>query len=313
MNKQFDLREYVNTVVELERDNRTLANSIGQLKQRRSHLGEKRSIPNPPCKEVIEKPAGDDEIPFGVVLIVLGFLAVIFFKWFLWGLLSWVGIVLLIAGILVGGLLIEIGISNDKEADERYQKEVNRAERNYKINTYNYQSYIATCKRDIANEKAMIPTVESDIRALIKQYNDTSNLLKQYYDLNVIHPSYRNLSAMAMFSQYLNTGRCTVLEGHEGCYNLYEAEKRQNMIITQLDRVLSKLDSIQENQYELFHALQISNNNIAQLTQYSRNVANHAQAMQQHLAAVECQTEQANRIQQATQDYMITRDLWNSI
>ena len=38
-----------------------------------------------------------------------------------------------------------------------------------------------------------------------------------------------------MFDEYLQSGRCYTLEGHEGAYNLYEEEKFKEIILTKLD------------------------------------------------------------------------------
>ena len=59
--------------------------------------------------------------------------------------------------------------------------------------------------------------------------------------------------------EYLQSGRCSELTGHEGAYNLYESESRQNRIISDLGRALSLLEQIRDSQAELYDAIQESN------------------------------------------------------
>ena len=86
----------------------------------------------------------------------------------------------------------------------------------------------------------------------VRSFNDAlKQNLSKLYALNVIHPKYRSLVPVSMFCEYVETGRCSELTGHEGAYNIYEAELRQNVIIDQLDSIKDKLDDVKKNQYYL--------------------------------------------------------------
>ncbi len=90
--------------------------------------------------------------------------------------------------------------------------------------------------------------------------------LNEYYSKNIIYPKYqRNIVALCQFYEYLDSGRCSSLEGHEGAYNIYEMELRQNIIISKLDTVISRLDSIQKNQYYLYQEISKCNSNVEAL------------------------------------------------
>lgn len=90
-------------------------------------------------------------------------------------------------------------------------------------------------------------------------YNDTKNLLQMYYDKNIIFPKYRNFVAISSFYEYFCSGRCVQLEGHEGAYNIFENEIRQNTIIAKLDEAIARLEAIERNQYLLYEAIKESN------------------------------------------------------
>lgn len=307
MEKNFDLRQYVNTVVELERDLRTMNISIGNLKKQRSQLGHKVNL-TAPVEYVIQEPEYNRAGDVSAIGIAIGLVAI--------GICSYkisayhgAAVFLLFLFAITACIVLAVRFGRKKADKERYKSLVKFNKEDYLQRWNNYQSQLTYYNNKFEKETQMITVVESDIAALTKKYNDTLDLLNKYYDLNVIYPSYRNIATMAMFAQYLNTGRCSKLEGHEGCYNLYESEKRQDLIITQLDTVLQKLDQIRDNQYELMTTLETSNKNIEQLTSYSRDALDEAKAAKEHLKAIEWQTEQSNRTNQATQRYILTRDL----
>lgn len=79
--------------------------------------------------------------------------------------------------------------------------------------------------------------------------------LQKLYDMDIIYPKYRNFVAVAQLYEYLESGRCTTLEGYEGAYNLYEAELRQSIIINQLDKIIQTLEEIRDVQYAIYQAI----------------------------------------------------------
>lgn len=87
---------------------------------------------------------------------------------------------------------------------------------------------------------------------MVSLLNQTEKILKFYYDKDIIYPKYRGLIPVTSFCDYLKSGVCDTLEGHEGCYNKYDVEVRLDMIIYQLDEVLSELEDIKENQFTLY-------------------------------------------------------------
>lgn len=112
--------------------------------------------------------------------------------------------------------------------------------------------------------------------AKIAQYRKQENLfaqniascqsaLNQLYSLDIIFPKYRNLIAISQFYEYYMSGRCTQLEGHEGAYNIFESELRQNVIIAQLNDVLANLEEIKRTQYMIYEAIQESNRILSQI------------------------------------------------
>lgn len=111
----------------------------------------------------------------------------------------------------------------------------------------------------VSKEKRQIAQLQDQEIAIRSRISQTSNTLSRLYSLNVVYPKYRNLVAIVTMHEYLQSGRCSELTGHEGAYNLYESESRQNRIISDLGRALSLLEQIRDSQAELYDAIQESN------------------------------------------------------
>ena len=75
------------------------------------------------------------------------------------------------------------------------------------------------------------------------------------YDLNIIYSKYRTFEAVTQFLEYLKSGRCSELEGTYVCYNLYEDELKTGTIISNLESINNKMDSVLKNQRELYDAV----------------------------------------------------------
>ena len=85
------------------------------------------------------------------------------------------------------------------------------------------------------------------------------------YNLDIVFMKYRNPVAISSFYEYLMSGRCTVLEGVDGAYNIYETESRLNQITTQLDQVIDSLESIKQNQFVIYSEIQEMNMSLQSL------------------------------------------------
>ena len=98
-----------------------------------------------------------------------------------------------------------------------------------------------------------------EIAVLEEHLADTRRTLERLYSNDWIYGKYRNLVAMTTMYEYFITGRCSELAGPDGAYNLYEQETRQNVIISQLDRIGSQLEDIKANQYLLYTEVKKTN------------------------------------------------------
>lgn len=88
---------------------------------------------------------------------------------------------------------------------------------------------------------------------------ETENILKTIYSKNIIHSKYRDFVAVSQIYEYIDTGRCSELEGPNGAYNLFESELRQNLIIGKLDVIIEQLDQLNRTMSYISNSIDYSN------------------------------------------------------
>ena len=148
-------------------------------------------------------------------------------------------IICVVVGFLVG-LFWGSSIDGKKESRERAEKESEVKSRNEKVS------------KEVDKKNSLIVFSSKQFDVTLKQ---TQTELEILYSLNFIYPKYRNFVAIASIYEYLDSGRCTSLEGADGAYNLYEMELRLDKIITGIDRIIYSLEAIKNNQYYLYSAI----------------------------------------------------------
>ncbi len=127
-------------------------------------------------------------------------------------------------------------------------------QRNNRISLQNEQILSENKEMEIYNERK-INILITELEKAKKFYNETKNVLNEYYSYDIIYKKYRNLPAVSAFHEYLTSKQCYELEGHEGAYVRYEFDLKMGTILSKLDEIIDKLDSIKENQRMLYDAI----------------------------------------------------------
>ena len=136
----------------------------------------------------------------------------------------------------------------------------------------------------IAGENVQKQIIQSRIDNIEYQKNQTRSALDKLYAVEIVYPKYHALVPIVMFCEYLESGRCEGLEGHEGAYNIYENELRQNIIIAKLDVVVNQLEQIKQNQYMLADAIERGNHQIEKLCNATMESAARLENIQKNQA-----------------------------
>lgn len=158
-----------------------------------------------------------------------------------------------IIGYIVCFIIMLIGVVCGKDENKEEQKAYPQ-----KLDAFHNRQ--ASRKKLIERKRESLKTtIPQKILECENNYRKTKKLLQDYYDLGFIYPKYRSLVPMCTIYEYLESGRCFSLLGHEGAYNLYESELRMNTIIGKLDDIIYRLDEISANQRLLAREIKRSN------------------------------------------------------
>ena len=111
----------------------------------------------------------------------------------------------------------------------------------------------------------------------------TNEILNRLYALNILHPDYRNIVAVCSLCQYLDSERCYSLKGYDGAYNIYEQEKRMDIIITKLVDIIANLKQIQRNQQMIYNAIVSAHTAVSGVMQEIRSDLKKNQAINQEI------------------------------
>lgn len=140
-----------------------------------------------------------------------------------------------------------------------------KAQENYNSALENYQNAISCPYEFLTPENAAYSLVQEEVACaeeLLKKLYIARNDLYAY---GIVFEKYRNLVAISSIYEYLASGRCMSLDGHEGAYNIYESEIRMDRVVSRLDLVIDSLEKIQQNQYMIYSAIQNVNSQLATL------------------------------------------------
>lgn len=240
-----DLEKYIYSVERLEREKYSLEGTINQIDAKINRLCARTQVfrSRNPISEEETKMSGASVIVILACIgwAIFGIYSISIAPKFFWELFF----VFIVPAVAIVAYILfnyfqgkKVFNYNERVINEQYNEEQKRARQQDEYN------------RQIAK------TYEQARNRLYQTYVKTCNLLRNMYGMGIIYEKYQyDLVAICMFAEYFKSGRCTTFEGHEGAYNLFEHEKRMNIIIGKLDEIITRLDRIEQNQYGLFMAL----------------------------------------------------------
>ena len=126
--------------------------------------------------------------------------------------------------------------------------------------------------------------ISEEINTILEKYKEMYSLRQEYYSIGKIYEKYRNLPALSMICEYLESGRCERLEGADGAYNLYESELRANIIIDKLDTVIEKLEEIKRAQYLLCSMIDDVHQDLTRIDDKMQKACAYLDKMEGHTA-----------------------------
>lgn len=174
-----------------------------------------------------------------------------------------------------------------RERQQEWEKACKQIEASNQAARAKYQEMLDAYQNDVRKDrqrvelenikKEVLQTELSQMRELNVASKET---LKQIYSKDIIFPKYRSMVMVCSLYEYVCSGRCDTLEGHEGAYNLLEMEIRLDKIVTQLDRAIQLLDTIRQNQYMVYSAIQDANRQSARILESTEQITSQLQTFQ---------------------------------
>lgn len=259
-----ELQEYLKIVLDMEQELFFKEKLKKQIQHRIAMLGRE-------C--VIEKPTRAKKEPFKDIMVAV-------FYGMLLGLVTG----LVVGTILADGLGTDDAVANWSllicigmgaflpiRAAVKSEEDKNIA---YAIELNAYSSRVRQNQDRIKNENKEIIFWKREVENIEKSIAYTNKLLQNMYGRGIIFPKYQNFVMISSVFEYISSGRCASLEGHEGAYNILELEIRLDRIILNLDRIISNLEEIKKTQYVLYSAVKDSNRKIDQLINANQQMIN---------------------------------------
>ncbi len=114
----------------------------------------------------------------------------------------------------------------------------------------------ATALSGITAAKQRLLLERNEISAALQQ---SKQYLSQIYAENCLPSKYRSFNAVATLYEYLETGRCTAVQGHGGIYDTYENDLRMGLIVDTLIEIRDSMHRIETNQQVLYQELRQAN------------------------------------------------------
>lgn len=162
-------------------------------------------------------------------------------------------------------------IAEQRRLNEQYEEKYDEECKIHLGKIRKFDEEIRACDAKIAQRRA---DEEINIKEIETQKAEVRKVLKDIYSVGIIYPKYRALIPISMFIEYFESGRCETLKGHEGAYNIYESEVRQDTIISSLANISSEIGHLRERQYMLYSAIKEANRISSDMARYALDSAN---------------------------------------
>ena len=264
------LHEYLRNVLDIESNLYVLRKLSGGLRYKLNSLEVLKAPEKPSTPEAPNPENSVDLLGLVIFLVIFGVAGLIITY-----MICKYSIRLAINKLFVGlyGVMISLsfmggGMAGALEESDKNKKSAQMYEakkRKYISDMIKYQNAVTATQKENAKRQAERAVLQANIDAAEKQFTTSLLTLDKLYSANIIHPKYRDLTAVSSLYEYIDTGRCSQLEGPNGAYNMFESEVRLDHILLKMDDVIRQLDSIRQSQYQLYVAVSEGNRRTASL------------------------------------------------
>ncbi len=271
------LKQYISAIAQMEQVKYRQEKAIEQLQAEIARLRNAYAMPKPQQGKMCEiKEFIGGSAVTGVGMIIADFLGM--FNGFgpFAPLLAFVGGIALIVRAVGASDENKVAREKNSKTMAYYKQEMEKYNRN---------------AAEVNAKKKLADVLSKRLGEMKAKKAEMERDLKRAYSYNIIYPSYRNLVAVSSFYDYLHSGKCSTLEGHEGAYNIFDMESRMDKIITQLDRISYQLENIRYSQNALYTIMKSSNEKLDRMQNSIHNSENHLLSLSKSAALTNSQLE----------------------
>ncbi len=178
-----------------------------------------------------------------------------------------------------------------KEREEKYQTVLS----DYNVAKANYseleERLIALKNQKSSEEDSFRFPWEIELEEVNRSLQTALQVKVAFHNSGIIYEKYEQLTIYPVLLEYFEVGRCDSLTGKDGAYNLYEAESRQDVIISKLENVIDELKKINAKQSIIINSLsrmeknlEMLNSNVEQSIQLLDSIY---QTTDEHLSSID--------------------------
>ena len=286
-----DLIHYLQSILTQQKNILILQNTLTHIDNTIPRLGHKQSFikPTKPTRPSVTSSLITTFIIFIIATIIIGTFIVLFtlvtgligFPWHRYVLPmfqdsgafgQWFGQAFFIGLVVSAIVAIPIFfLLHSRPSAEAIQK--------YRDDLASYEKSIRNDNERVASELQIRETFLRSRQVVQQEIDALQDTLYKLYSLTkngrpVLYKDYRDFVAIATIIGYLNARKCFELEGPHGAYNLYDQEKRYNIILTKLNVIIDHLEEIRQSQSYLYETIHEMNNTISGLNSNLSSLSN---------------------------------------
>lgn len=171
-------------------------------------------------------------------------------------------------------------------------KECTQYELESKIKQFNNK--INEAQSLVARKNELVMKTSNSKFELIKSLQEAKKNLDDFYSADIIPTKYRSLNAVSTLYEYIDTGRCSIIEGHGGIYDTYEYDLKLGLIINNLIDINNTLNRLETNQLYLYREIQDASGALSRITNSLVAIEESSDSASKSLAATAIEQQQIN-------------------
>lgn len=309
--EKHELKETISILYDMELNNYMMTRGLKQIEREISQLGHYKRFNKPVEYEYQSDYSVSSEVGCKVAVVggiiggVIGLISQLKlddFSDFLGGLFQDFGMILLFAilgfAIGFGIVFLIVFLAGQTLENHKIGKLQADADRKYKYDLQEYNKKVKADNRRVEVELKRKNYLSEQRNRLKAKLDNSISLLRELYKASGINETYCTIMAIGYMNEFITLGISTKLEGADGLYYLVRGELRLDQMCLTLEEISMKLDTIIDNQKQIYLELQDMNQKCDNIIQ---NLKDISVQMDTNTKQIKETNESLNRIEENSQ------------